>query len=42
MSMKTKDRCGKLDSKAGMLQKKRELRVESGNVVEKKGVGGRW
>ncbi|MGA2611642.1 MAG: hypothetical protein ABSH01_29710 [Terriglobia bacterium] len=38
--MKTKDGCGKLWGKAGMFMKKKEIRVESGNVGENK--GGRW
>jgi hypothetical protein len=46
-SMKTKDCCGKLCGKAGMSMKTKEMKVESGNVVENKGgwwqaVGGRW
>jgi hypothetical protein len=33
--MKTKDRLSAARDKAGMLMKTNELRVESGNVVEK-------
>jgi hypothetical protein len=40
MSMKTKDRCGKLGAKQECRRKQRELYVESGNLVEKK--EGRW
>jgi hypothetical protein len=32
--MKTKDRLGKQEAKAGMSMKKKELSVESGNVIE--------
>jgi hypothetical protein len=40
MLLKTKDRCGKLCGEAGMSLKTKEMRVESGNVGEKK--GRRW
>jgi hypothetical protein len=33
MSMKTKDRRGKLPRKAGMSVKTKEIRLESGNVM---------
>jgi hypothetical protein len=36
MSLKTKGRFGKLASEAGMCMKKRQLALQSGNVVEKK------
>jgi hypothetical protein len=39
-SMKTKDGCGKLCGEAGMSMKTKEMRVECGNVGEKK--GRRW
>jgi len=38
--LKTKERYGKRRGEAGMYMKIKEIRVESGNVVEKK--GGRW
>jgi hypothetical protein len=37
MSLKIKDRCGKLGNEPGMSMKKRYLSLNSGNVVEKKG-----
>jgi hypothetical protein len=37
MSVKTKDRCGKLGDEAGMCVKTKDLANKSGNVVEKKG-----
>src|SRR5208337_1741994 len=37
MSMKTKDRCGKSEGEAGMLQKTKGLLLYSGNVAENKG-----
>jgi hypothetical protein len=37
MSMKTKGRLSGARTEPGMLQKTKELRVESGNLVEKKG-----
>jgi len=40
MLLKTKDRLSTARGEAGMLMKTKEIRVESGNVVEKK--GGRW
>jgi hypothetical protein len=36
MLLKTKDGSGKLGREAGMYMKKKEMRVESGNVIEKK------
>jgi hypothetical protein len=47
MLLKTKDCCGKLCGEAGMSMKTKEMRVESGNVIENKGgrwhaAGGRW
>jgi hypothetical protein len=37
MLLKTKDGCGKLGCETGMSMKTKEILVESGNVVEKKG-----
>jgi hypothetical protein len=37
MLLKTKDGCGKLYGEAGMSMNTKEIRVESGNVVENKG-----
>jgi hypothetical protein len=37
MLLKTKERCGKSQSKAGMYMKIKEIRVQNGNVVEEKG-----
>jgi hypothetical protein len=37
MLLKTKDRCGKSDGEAGMCLKTKEIRSQSGNVIEKKG-----
>jgi hypothetical protein len=37
MLLKTKDGRGKLCAEAGMYMKTKEMRVESGNVIEKKG-----
>jgi hypothetical protein len=37
MLLKTKDGCGKLRVEAGMYMKTKEIRVECGNVIEKKG-----
>jgi len=35
--LKTKDRCGKTVSEAGMLLITKEISAESGNVIENKG-----
>jgi hypothetical protein len=35
--LKTKDGCGKLRGGAGMYMKTKEMRAQSGNVIEKKG-----
>jgi hypothetical protein len=37
MSLKTKERCGKLAGEAGMSMKTNDLALRSGNVIEKKG-----
>jgi hypothetical protein len=37
MLLKTKDGCGKPGGEAVMYMKTKEMRVESGNVIEKKG-----
>jgi hypothetical protein len=37
MSLKTKDGCGKLNGEAGMYLKIKEIRADSGNVVENTG-----
>jgi hypothetical protein len=36
--MKTKDSCGKSKGEAGIFMKTKEIRSESGNTIEKKGV----
>jgi hypothetical protein len=36
MLLKTKDRCGKSEDKAGMLLIANEISAESGNVIENK------
>jgi hypothetical protein len=38
MSVKTKERCGKLGKEAGMLLKTKEIASKSGNVIENKGL----
>jgi hypothetical protein len=37
MLLKTKDRCGKSEAEAGMCLKTKEIRSQSGDVIEKKG-----
>jgi hypothetical protein len=38
MSLKTKDRCGKLGGEAGMSMKTKEIVVKGGNLVENEGL----
>jgi hypothetical protein len=37
MLLKTNDRCGKSERETGMCLKTKEIRPQSGNVIEKKG-----